>query len=480
MYRIILQTDTNPESYWHQTIKSILIEHDIISEWSLLGKSKFHKNVSDKIITNLLKIGDKFIIGKSRKNKTKEVSPVNVLDQKKDVLFDLTGKSENFDYSLETTSSYSGYIGVSEFVRRDGFVGFRWVKNQDRKVVYFGGFVTNSISPFENLHISAIRIAYSIIDVLRCGERHINKKQLENFTINESKKINYLRLLFILIIKFKRIIFKSLDYLLFRKRWILKVRGADLKETYLKPTDSRRIWADPFVVSNESEVIIFVEDMDLKIKKGVIKAVLIDNDFNIVKEETIIERERHVSYPFVFKRGNEWLMIPETGAEKKVVLYKTNNFPFDWLESKILIEDLNNADPTLVRWEDERWYMFVNVSRHDDISLNEELFIFWSDELNSTWTPHEKNPIISDSRFSRPAGSIFFDNGKWIRPSQYNFEEYGKSVNLMEITELSPSSYKEQFFLRIEPDNKKEKALHTYNKLNKFTIMDVNVKEFRL
>jgi hypothetical protein len=62
------------------------------------------------------------------------------------------------------------------------------------------------------------------------------------------------------------------------------------------------------------------------------------------------------------------------------------------------------------------------------------------------------NPIVSDVRCARPGGALFRRNGVLYRPAQNSDITYGRSIAVMEITELTPDRYAERLAFRIEPD----------------------------
>eukprot|EP00124_Ichthyophonus_hoferi_P003791 Ihof_evm6s354 gene=Ihof_evmTU6s354 len=54
-------------------------------------------------------------------------------------------------------------------------------------------------------------------------------------------------------------------------------------------------------------------------------------------EKTVIKESFHLSYPFIFEHQNETWMIPETGDNRDVRLYKSHDFPYDWQLEKVLL-----------------------------------------------------------------------------------------------------------------------------------------------
>jgi hypothetical protein len=89
-----------------------------------------------------------------------------------------------------------------------------------------------------------------------------------------------------------------------------------------------------------------------------------------------------------------------------------------------------------------KFWLFTNIAVPDGSTFN-ELHLFYSDSLEGEWTPHP-NPIVSDVRRARPAGALFFEGGKLIRPGQDRRLRYGYALTLTnEVEVLSESDYKE-------------------------------------
>jgi hypothetical protein len=106
-------------------------------------------------------------------------------------------------------------------------------------------------------------------------------------------------------------------------------------------------------------------------------------------------------------------------------------------------------------------------------STFDELHLFHSDSLEGEWTPHCKNPIVSDVRRSRPAGALFFEGGRLIRPSQDCSVRYGYAMTMNKVEVLSVAEYRETPCERINPDwFPGSICTHTYNRTEEFEVLD--------
>jgi hypothetical protein len=93
--------------------------------------------------------------------------------------------------------------------------------------------------------------------------------------------------------------------------------------------------------------------------------------------------------------------------------------------------------------------------------------------LSDKWTSHPLNPIVSDIRSARPAGKVFLDDGKIIRPSQDCSGRYGRAFNYNIIHTLSENEYSESISEKVEPKWDVDlKGTHTFNSDGKSVIID--------
>src|SRR5262249_62387392 len=101
---------------------------------------------------------------------------------------------------------------------------------------------------------------------------------------------------------------------------------------------------------------------------------------------------------------------PDTLEKRQIQLYRAVNFPRQWTLEKVLIEGISAVDPTLFEHNGKFWLFAANPQ-------NDELFLFYSDSLFGKWNDRPRNPIVSDLRRARPAGHVFFEHRRIIRPA---------------------------------------------------------------
>lgn len=233
-------------------------------------------------------------------------------------------------------------------------------------------------------------------------------------------------------------------------------------------------WADPFPVSEGGSNFIFAEEFDYRLDKGRISVIELDDLGNVIGINCIIDRPYHMSYPFVFKVGDTYYMIPETSANRTIELYECTNFPMEWKFVKHLAENLDAVDTTLF-YHDHEWWMFTAVCTMPEFPDYRELFLYHAhDFLAEEWHSHPSNPVVSDIRNARPAGGVFIRDGKLYRPAQDCSGRYGRAINFNEISEIDTLRYSEKKAVRIKPPlNRGLKGIHTFNSCSELEVIDV-------
>jgi hypothetical protein len=194
--------------------------------------------------------------------------------------------------------------------------------------------------------------------------------------------------------------------------------------------------ADPFMIQRGYTWYMFFEILNVKSKKGEIGLAISNDAFDWKYDQIVLSERYHLSYPYVFVWENEYYMIPESGDAESVRLYKAEDFPKKWAYIKTIISG-KYLDSSIFYYH-EKWWLFTAQG-------DENLFLFYSDNLMGLWKEHPQSPLISGNpHISRPGGRVLQVDGKIIRFAQDDRPKYGLKVHAFEITELSPEAYKEK------------------------------------
>ena len=256
----------------------------------------------------------------------------------------------------------------------------------------------------------------------------------------------------------------------FQHQWFLGVRPrmAD-RMPYEDPGPWREVlpppdrsYADPFVVAHDDETFLFMELLEHATDRGRLAVGRIEADGRLTDVEPILPMAHHTSYPYVFRDGGRMFMIPETGDAGRVELFAATDFPTGWERVATLLEGANAVDATVIA-HDDRYWMWVTIAVPGG-RLQDETFLYTSDRLDGGWTPHPRNPVVSDARRARPAGRPFVCHGSLIRPSQNCTGRYGERVMFNEVEVLTPDDYRERpcGWLGRDWTSRTNLAAHTY------------------
>jgi hypothetical protein len=80
-------------------------------------------------------------------------------------------------------------------------------------------------------------------------------------------------------------------------------------------------------------------------------------------------------------------------------------------------------------------------------------------------------------RRARPAGALFVDDGRLIRPSQDCAKAYGYGLVFSEVVTLTETDYEEHVVARVDPTwAKGNLGTHTYSRTEEFEVIDGNFR----
>ncbi len=209
--------------------------------------------------------------------------------------------------------------------------------------------------------------------------------------------------------------------------------------TWRDITDIRAAFvADPFMVEHAGRWFMFFEILDADSGRGVIGLAVSDDARRWSYQGVVIEEPFHLSYPCTFRHGNDFYMVPETLSPRCIQIYRATGFPFRWSRVSRLLET-QAADPSLFHHAG-RWWMFFCQR-----PLNATLRLYHAGDLLGPWSEHPCSPVIAgDERHARPAGRVVRDGDRLVRYAQDCRTTYGLCVHAFEITELTPTVYRER------------------------------------
>lgn len=245
------------------------------------------------------------------------------------------------------------------------------------------------------------------------------------------------------------------------QNWTLFIGKGSFMDAYLSQlipvkTPKDEFWADPFLFKYLHEYYVFFESYSYKIKRGKICCGRVKND-QLVDVVDVLNLDYHLSYPYIFMEDGNIFMIPETGGNRRLEIYKCKKFPDQWdLYSTAFNGDVIQDTTLFIDKKKQKW-LFLNKVIGPNVDRTSELYIYKVDSLKlNKIEPHKQNPVIIDSRVARNGGAIFKYHDKIYRPSQSNTDGvYGKALNINEIIKLTVDEYKEETIRKVEPNFQK-------------------------
>jgi hypothetical protein len=240
----------------------------------------------------------------------------------------------------------------------------------------------------------------------------------------------------------------------------------------LIPNPAGAFLADPFAITVDGSDYLFVEEFPFDTRKGVISAYRL-TEAGAERIGVVLEEPHHLSFPFLFEHDDDIYMVPESGADRSIRLYKATGFPTAWAEVKVLRDDVAAVD-TIVFKNDGLWWMFTTIQGEGPGLNNAELHAFYADDPLGDWTPHQLNPIVMDATRGRNGGFIRDADGAPCRVAQVpGFTFYGAASAVYRIDALSPTTYRESLIREVRPTFfSKLDGTHHIHSANGLTVYD--------
>ncbi len=229
-------------------------------------------------------------------------------------------------------------------------------------------------------------------------------------------------------------------------------------------------WADPSGVAGDGILTILFEQFDYDSEKGNISFLRVTDRGVQEKPSTVFEDLYHMSYPFIFKDEEDIFCVPESGRAGKIEIHRAVQFPEIWERIAEVGESVSGIDSTVFRYNG-LWWLACTMLEHEP---NTNLFLYYAERLTGPWSPHRCNPVKTDVRSSRPAGTPFVHEGELYRPSQDCSQSYGGRVCINRVLRLDPSEFVEEEVCAIEPAPKGgyPDGLHTISAVGNWTLID--------
>jgi len=262
---------------------------------------------------------------------------------------------------------------------------------------------------------------------------------------------------------------------------IRKKNGGIRQEKIFRPEfvmpANRNFWAaDPILVDHEGKTWLFYEAVEYD--RGHIAVAEVREDCTLGQPSVILKDEIHYSYPFVFRRGENWFMIPESSEAREVRLYRAVDFPISWEQTAVLLRE--RAVDTTVFEQNGHSYLLTYLTDGTSERVTPKAYeMFWEDDgvrlSEIPWRNYDPLRV-------RGAGPLVQEKGSLLRPAQISQEQrYGDAVAFYRVQ--MGETYRETPEFELTSDDVKVSGiftdgLHTYCASEGFEAIDLRCREF--
>lgn len=242
------------------------------------------------------------------------------------------------------------------------------------------------------------------------------------------------------------------------------------------------VWfADPFAFEYRGSQWLFVERMNRWRQVGSIAVGEIREDGSVTKFKNIITEPFHLSYPNVFEYNGSVWMIPESGSNRDIRLYKATEFPFKWQFVKVLYHGANFVDTSFLITDKDNGTAIMNS--YDWFKKKSYFFKFDLKKMEFNLLPD--SPLMMNERCG---GNGFEINGKFFRVLQDCSEQYGSRIILRNLDNLdfNQGNASDVSYAVIQPKHfsldidKPIDTCHTYNRSKKVEVIDFSYEKFNI
>ena len=252
--------------------------------------------------------------------------------------------------------------------------------------------------------------------------------------------------------------------------WSVGYRNKGQKNYTIIRTDNSWI-ADPFLFEYDGEHYLFVEYVNGK-KGEIAYFKFIEN--RPVFQRVIISEPYHLSYPCVFAHGNDVYMIPESADNHSIDLYRAVLFPDKWEKVCQLAQGIY-YDTTYVSFHGKDYLISYSPKKgYFELGL-------LSLDIEEK-TIQKLNEKQYKENVGRPAGRLYEEDGKIIRPAQNCSRKYGENLFFYKIEGFENDELIEclERTLSADETDTRFQRIHTYNRDSVYETVDFFKEKFHL
>lgn len=256
------------------------------------------------------------------------------------------------------------------------------------------------------------------------------------------------------------------------------LRSDHLHIHWLQHPYKDRWFADPFFLRvDEHSIILLVEEFRYQDKKGRLTKLTVNRaNYQLEDVKTILEEPTHLSFPFIYRKDDSVLIIPESSKSGQTDIYVYDEVT-DEVKKISTFCHLPLTDAVLVDMPDGKQYV---LSTKEPSPNKDHLQIYAADTESWKMTEIPLQDVLFDSRIARNAGDVFEVDGVMYRPAQDCNKGYGHGVVIQQVSYHDGRFAFETIRTFFSDNPEFDMGYHTFNRMNGLIVMDAHGHRYKM
>lgn len=247
-------------------------------------------------------------------------------------------------------------------------------------------------------------------------------------------------------------------------------KNKEVNFIWLKHKYTDRWFADPFILSvDEKQIVVLVEEFRYDNPVGRIAKLIIGrHSYELLSMEVLLDLPTHLSFPFIYRKGDSVYIIPENSQSGASYIYKYD-INSDTLGVIKAIVRTPLTDATICNYKNREYLVATKLPNPNG---NEMLVFEWNDDELKAETDNY-HVIRFSGDYARNAGAVFEYNGIIVRPAQDCNKVYGGGVVFHSFSPNEKDDSNFERFVSLYPQSfVYNQGIHTFNQLADLAVVD--------
>ena len=251
------------------------------------------------------------------------------------------------------------------------------------------------------------------------------------------------------------------------------IDGKSLKIRWLNHECKDRWFADPFILDvTDDKIYVLVEEYYYPHKRGRLAMLTVDRASNsLIKADTILELDSHLSFPAIIRRDGKILVYPENYKGGGQKIYELD------LEKPALVNGKQISDALLTDAVYTELFGKKQIYSTESSNPNESTLGVY--EIDESGKYVKVKDYHFPERIARNAGDWFEYKGKKYRPAQECNFEYGHAISFQQIEESPDGLTFKELWRKTSPHPTMKVAFHTFNMYKGVMVVDCRGYRYR-